>query len=37
MTKGDPLYPTISNVVVDTVVRNWGSLVAERAGGGEQR
>ena len=23
MTQGDPLYPTIFNVVVDAVVRHW--------------
>ena len=33
VTQGDPLSPTIFNVVVDEVVRYWDSLVAERAGG----
>ena len=32
MTQGDPLPPTIFNVVVDAVVRHWGSLVGGRAG-----
>ena len=30
VTQGDPLSPTIFNVVVDVVVRHWESLVAER-------
>ena len=34
ITQGDPLSPTIFNVVVDVVVRHWESLVQERAGGG---
>ena len=29
---GDPLSPTIFNVVVDTVVRHWESLMTEGAG-----
>ena len=29
MTQGNPLSPTIFNVVVDTVVHHWVSLVAE--------
>ena len=34
VTQGDPLSPTILNVVVDAVVRHWESLlVAEREGG----
>ena len=34
VTQGDPLSTTILNVVVDTVVRHWESLlVAEREGG----
>ena len=34
MTQGDPLPPTILNVVVDAVVSHWESLlVAEREGG----
>ena len=33
MTQGHSLFPTIFNAVVDTVVRNWVSLVAEYAGG----
>ena len=33
VTQGEPLSPTIFNVVVDEVVRYWDSLVAERAGG----
>ena len=31
--QGDPLLPTISNVVVDAVVIHWQSLVEEREGG----
>ena len=27
MTKGDPLYPTIFNVVVDSVIRHWLMVV----------
>ena len=34
VTQGDPMLPTIFNVVVDTVVRHWESLVVEREGGG---
>ena len=34
MTQGDPLSPTIFNVVVDTVVLHWESLVAGITGGG---
>ena len=33
VTQGNPMYPTIFNVVVDAVVRHWGSLVAEQEGG----
>ena len=33
VTQGDPLLPTILNVVVDVVVCYWESLVAEREGG----
>ena len=34
VTQGDPLSPTIFNVVVDAVVRHWKYLlVAEREGG----
>ena len=32
VTQGDPLSPTIFNVVVDTVVCHWESLVTERNG-----
>ena len=32
-TQGDPLFPTIFNVVVDAVVRHWEYLVAEREEG----
>ena len=32
ITQGDPLSPTIFNLVVDVIVRHWESLVAERAG-----
>ena len=28
VTQGDPLLPTIFNVVVDAVVRHWYSLMA---------
>ena len=31
VTQGDPMLPTIFNVVVDAVVRHWKSLVSERA------
>ena len=31
MTQGDPLSPTIFNLVVDTVVRNWVHGVVEEA------
>ena len=31
LTQGDPLLPTIFNVVVDTVVRHWESLVVKKA------
>ena len=33
MTQGDPLSPTIFNVMVNEVVQHWDSLVEERAGG----
>ena len=33
VTQGDPLSPTIFNVVVDAVVRHWEYLVAERERG----
>ena len=33
MTQGDQLSPTIFNVVVDAMVRQWESFVAEIAGG----
>ena len=33
MTQGDPLFPTIFNVVLDEVVCHWELLVAERAEG----
>ena len=33
VTQGNPLAPTIFNVVVDVVVRHWESLVAERGWG----
>ena len=33
MTHGDPLSPTIFNVVVDAVVRHWEPLVEEIDGG----
>ena len=32
--QGDPLLPTILNVVVDAVFRHWESLMEERSGGG---
>ena len=28
VTHGDPLHPTIFNMVVDAVIRNWATLVA---------
>ena len=34
MTKGGALLTTIFNVVVNTVVRHWESLVAEGSRGG---
>ena len=37
MTQWDPLTPTIFNVVVDTVVCHWISLVAEGEDGPEER
>ena len=37
VTQGDPLLPTIFNVVVDTVVCHWESLVVEREGGDSSR
>ena len=36
MTQGDPLYPTIFNVVVDAVIRHWVMVVTPtEAGMGE--
>ena len=32
VTQGDPLSPTILNVVVDTVVQHWVAVVVERSG-----
>ena len=40
MTQGDPLSPTIFNVVVDAVVRHWVKMAlaeAEKRGGGGER
>ena len=37
VTQGDPLSPTILNMVVYMVVYNWDYLMAERAGGGHQK
>ena len=31
MTQGDPLSPTIFNVVVDMVVRNWVNRLVDEA------
>ena len=31
VTQGDPLYPTIFNVVVDVVVQHWVKGVVEEA------
>ena len=31
MTQGDPLSPTIFNVLVDAVVRHWVTLAVEEA------
>ena len=31
MTRGNPLYPTIFNVVVDAVVQNWVNRIVEEA------
>ena len=31
MTQGDPLSPTICNVVVDAVMRHWVSVMVEGA------
>ena len=36
ITQGDPLSPTIFNLVVDVIVRHWESLVKDRVGGGQQ-
>ena len=36
VTQGEPLLPIIFNVVVDTVVRHWESLMTEGAGGGSR-
>ena len=33
LTQGEPMLPTIFNLVVDAVVRHWKSLVAEQKGG----
>ena len=33
MTQGDPLSPTILNILVDAVVRKWLLIVAEEAAG----
>ena len=33
VTQGDPLYPTMFNVVVDSVVRQWVDEILEKAGG----
>ena len=37
VTQGDPLSPTIFNVVVYTLVRHWSSLVEEISGGQDRR
>ena len=37
VTQGDPISPTIFNVVVDTVVRHWEFLVEEQERGGQHR
>ena len=37
VAQGDPLLPTIFNVVVDAVVRHWESLVEERGRGDSSR
>ena len=37
MTQGEPLLPTILNVVVDALVHHWESLLAEKAGRGKER
>ena len=37
VTQGDPLSPTIFNVVVDAVVCHLESLVEEREGGRQQK
>ena len=36
MNQGDPLSPTIFNVVVGTVVRHWESMMAEGVGGDDR-
>ena len=36
MTQGDPMSPTIFNVVVDAVLHHWVSLVAESKEGPEE-
>ena len=35
VTQGDPLYPTISHVVVDSVERHWAAVLEESKGGQE--
>ena len=37
VTLGDPLSPSIFNVVVDAVVCHWESLMVEERGGVKQR
>ena len=37
VTQGDPLSPTIFNVVVDTVVRHWIDGIVDEAGKREKR
>ena len=37
VTQGDPMLPTIFNMVVEAVVCHWEYLVAEREGGDSSR
>ena len=37
VTQGEPLYPTIFNVVVDAVVHHWVEVMVEGAGGQGRR
>ena len=36
VTQGDPMSPTIFNVVMEAVIRHWESMVAGKTGGHQQ-